>query len=148
MHKTMFHLMLAASLCGALPCYLQAQSVPRSQEEQAVRTVVERYLHGLKFNDTTSFHSAFWPNALLLFVQKDATLGQLTQGQWYAMFAGSAGKEEQGDLRIEALDITGDAASVKVVEVYPKSIYTDYLNLLRVAGQWKIVNKIYTSRPR
>ena len=64
------------------------------------------------------------------------------------MFTGSAGKEEQGTLRIAALDITDNAASVKVIETYPKSIYVDYLNLLRLQGEWRIVNKIYTSRPR
>ena len=37
-------------------------------------------------------------------------------------------------------------ASVKVVEVYPKEIYVDYLNLLRLGGEWRIVNKIYTRR--
>jgi len=31
-----------------------------------------------------------------------------------------------------------------VVEVYDDSIYTDYLSLLKLGGEWKIVNKIYT----
>ena len=127
---------------------LWAQSGSPSAQDPEVRAVVQRYLHGLKFNDTTNFQSAFWPQALLLFVQRDSSLGQLTQGAWYKMFAGSAGKEEEGELRIAAVDITDDAASVKVVEVYPKSVYTDYLNLLRIGGQWRIVNKIYTSRRR
>ena len=64
------------------------------------------------------------------------------------MFAGSAGKEEAGDLRIASVDITDNAASVKVVETYPKSVYVDYLNLLRLNGKWIVVNKIYTIRPR
>ena len=141
-------LFIAGSLIVGAAAPLRAQSGPPSEPDTAVRAVVQRYLHGLKFNDTTNFQSAFWPQALLLFVQRDGTLGQLTQGAWYKMFAGSAGKEEEGELRIAAVDITEDAASVKVVEVYPKSVYTDYLNLLRIGGQWRIVNKIYTSRRR
>ena len=47
-------------------------------------------------------------------------------------------------LRISSVDITDNAASVKVIETYPKSIYVDYLNLLRLNGKWIIVNKIYT----
>ena len=134
-------------ITGATP-FLEAQAAPAGKNDAPVRAVVERYLHGLKFNDTTSFHSAFWPQALLLFVQKDGTLGQLSQAAWYKMFAGSAGKEEQGELRIAAIDVTGDIASVKVVEVYPKSEYIDYLNLVRFGGEWRIVNKVYTSKPR
>jgi putative lumazine-binding protein len=140
--------LLTVGLAAAFASSGQAQSPQESPESKQVRSVVERYLHGLKFNDTTSFQATFWPQALLLFVQRDGSLGQLTQTSWYKMFAGSAGKEEEGELRIEAIDVTADVASVKVVEIYPKSIYTDYLNLLRIAGQWRIVNKVYTSRPR
>ncbi len=141
-------LFAALTIASGSVARIDAQGQAPAQGETEVRAVVERYLHGLKFNDTTSFHSAFWPNALLLFVGRDGKLGQLTQAEWYRMFAGSAGKEEEGELRIESVNITADAASVKVVEVYPKSIYTDYLNLLRFGGEWRIVNKIYTSRPR
>lgn len=115
-------------------------------EEAALRRAVESYLHGLKFNDVESLKKAFWPEAKLFFVKGDGKLGQLTQSQWYEGFAASAGKEEQGDLRITDVDITGNAASVKVEEDYPGSVYVDYLSLLKFDGEWRIVNKIYTSR--
>ena len=38
------------------------------------------------------------------------------------------------------------AASMKVEEDYPGSVYVDYLSLLKFDGEWRIVNKIYTSR--
>jgi hypothetical protein len=79
-------------------------------------------------------------------VKKDGSLGQLTQQEWYKMFAGAEGKEEKGDLKILAIDVTDNAASVKVIETYPTSVYVDYLNMLQIAGEWRIVNKIYTSR--
>jgi Putative lumazine-binding len=116
------------------------------QDEQAVRAVVEAYLYGLKHNDVESLKKAFWPEAKLFFVKRDGGLGQLTQAQWYSGFAASAGKEEQGTLRITDLDLTDNAASVKVEEDYPTSVYIDYLSLLKFDGQWKIVNKIYTSQ--
>jgi len=121
----------------------QAPATPEAQ----VRAVVERYLHGLKFNDTKDLEAAFWPDARLMFVKKDGSIGQLTQQEWYKMFAGAEGKEEQGTLKILAVDVTDNAASVKVIETYPKSVYVDYLNLLHINGEWRIVNKIYTSRP-
>ena len=114
-------------------------------EEKLVREAVETYLHGLKFNDVESFKKAFHPEAKLFFVKKDGGLGQLTQEQWYKGFAGSAGKEEEGTLKIVAVDITGNAASVKVREEYPTSIYTDYVSLLKLEGAWKIVNKVYVA---
>ena len=122
------------------------QTAGQVSEEAAVRQVVQNYLHGLKYNDVESLKKAFWPEAKLFFVNKDGQLGQLTQSQWYEGFAGSAGKEEKVDLRITSVDITGNAASVKVEEDYPNSKYIDYLSLLKFNGEWRIVNKIYTSQ--
>ena len=126
----------------------QAAKQPSDSSSRQVRTVVEKYLHGLKFNDVPSLRAAFWPEAMLYWVKPDGSMGRLTQEDWYKGFAGSAGKEEQGELRIDALEVVGDIASVKVVETYPKSVYIDFLNLLRMNGQWLIVNKVYTSHPR
>jgi Putative lumazine-binding len=123
---------------------LRAQASPAA--EAPVRAVVERYLHGIKFNNVQDFEAAFWPDARLLFVKKDGSIGQLTQPQWYAMFAKVAGKEEEVTLAILSVDVTDNAASVKVSETYPTSVYVNYLNLLQLGGEWRIVNKIYTSR--
>lgn len=84
----------------------------------------------------------------MLFVKRDGSLGQLTQEDWYKGFRDVAGKEEEGDLQIVSIDVTGNAASVKVLETYPKSTYTDYLSLLKLSGGWKIVNKIYVAQKR
>jgi len=123
-----------------------AQTAKPSDDEAAVRTVVQSYLHGLKFNDVESLKKAFWPDAKLFWVKPNGQLGQLTQEEWYKGFAGSAGKEEKGELKITAIDITDNAASVKVHEDYPTSNYIDYLSLLKFNGEWRIVNKIYTSQ--
>lgn len=125
---------------------LHAQNAPSDSAQ--VRAVVEAYLHGLKFNDVPSLQRAFWPDAKLYWVRRDGQLGQLSQVDWYAGFAKSAGKEEEGDLRIASLEVTRDIAAVKVVEDYASSRYTDYLSLVRFNGEWRIVNKIYTAERR
>jgi hypothetical protein len=125
----------------------QAVHAQTNPEETAVRETVNHYLHGLKFNNVESLKKAFLSEAKLFWVKRDKTLGQLTQEDWYKGFVSNAGQEEKGDLQITAVDITGNAASVKVVEVYEKSKYTDYLSLLKFADGWKIVNKIYVAEP-
>lgn len=137
---------LIATLLTAPSVAAHAQAA--ANEDQAVRDVVNAYVHGLKFNDVESLRRAFWPEARLYFVGRDGHLGQLTQADWYKGFAASAGKEEQGDLRITSLEIVRDIASVKVVEDYPGSRYTDYLSLVKFDEAWRIVNKVYTSERR
>src|SRR5262250_741655 len=113
--KLAFLLMMTTVAAGIV-----GSTVPqKNAEEAAVRQTVETYLHGLKFNDVESFKKAFYPEAKLYFVKKDNQLGQLTQEDWYKGFAKVAGKEEQGELKISAVDISGNAASVKVEEDYP-----------------------------
>ena len=137
--------LLLVALLSIASAALVAQTPAAGSAEAAVRAVVERYLRGLKFNDTLSLREAFWPDARLFYVNGDTAIGQWTQASWYASFAGNVGKEEQGTLRIAAVDVTRDIAVVTVVEEYPRSRYIDYLSLLRVRGRWWIVNKVYTS---
>jgi len=127
---------------------LVAPTSPTPSEEALVRQTVETYLHGLKFNDVASLKKAFLPEAKLFFVKKDGSLGSLTQEDWYKGFAASAGKEEEGELKIVSVDVTGNTASVKVREEYPKSIYTDYVSLLKLGGEWRIVNKVFFAEKR
>jgi len=131
---------LACMLLIGAAAIASSRGTQSNSEDTAVRQTVQNYLHGLKHNDVESLKKAFYPEAKLLFVRKDKQLGQLTQEQWHKGFAASAGKEEKGDLSITSVDITGDAASVKVVEVYDQSKYIDYLSLLKLNGEWKIVN--------
>ena len=138
---------LATFLALAILLPAAAAAQPAS-DTAAVRAVVSRYLHGLKFNEVSDFKDVFWPGAKLIFVKRDGTLGELTQEDWYKGFTGSAGKEEEGDLKLTAVEVTGDIASAKVVEAYARSVYVDYLSLLKVQGRWRIVNKVYTSYPR
>ncbi len=133
----------------ASPSAAQSAAAAKA-DESAVREAVNSYLHGLKFNDVEGLKKAFWPEAKLFFVGRDGKLGELTQAAWYKGFAGNAGKEEPGDLRITSVEVTSNAASVKVVEDYPGkpgTRYTDYLSLLKLSGRWWIVNKIYTVEP-
>ena len=145
-HCALLLLSIVAAPSPPLPARPPAQAV--RSDSVAVRAVLERYLHGLKFNDTTSLREAFRPDARLFFVRKDGTLGELTQAAWYAAVAPNLGHEEEGDLRVTAVDITRDAAAAKILEDYPSSRYTDYVNLLRVNGRWWIVNKIFTAARR
>src|SRR5215212_1650503 len=120
----MKRLLFLTTILLLLACSTAFGQTAKPDAEEAV----ESYLHGLKYNDVESLKKAFWPEAKLFFVKNDGRLGQLTQSQWYEGFAASAGKEEKGDLKITAVDITGNAASVKVEEDYPGSVYIDYLS--------------------
>ena len=45
--------------------------------------------------------------------------------------------------RIESVDVTGNAATGKIVLDYPDAYIVDYMSLVKSKGEWKIVNKIF-----
>ena len=99
-------------------------------------------------NDVALLRQAFLPEAKLWFVGQSGKLGHLTQQDWYRSVSANAGRTERVNARIVAVDITNDVAMVKVVEEWPAERYTDYLSLVRAAGGWKIVDKVFTTERR
>jgi hypothetical protein len=140
--------LLISAFLAAVFSYGSARALDQPSDESMVRETIQHYLHGLKFNDVESLKRAFYPDAKLFFVKKNGSLGELTQTEWYEGFKANAGKEEKGDLGIASVDITGTTASVKVEEDYPDSHYTDYVSLLKLNGEWKIVNKVFYARSK
>jgi hypothetical protein len=51
--------------------------------------------------------------------------------------------EPQRSRSIHWIDVTGDAAAAKATLSHGATTFTDYFVLLKVAGQWKIANKVY-----
>src|SRR5262249_34028816 len=133
---------LAAPILGIA---LAAGGPAVSEEEPAVRECVELYFKGHATGNGDYFRQAFHPEAKLFWI-KD---GQFAQRTSAAFAAGGAGKpaadEAQRKRRIVLVDITHDAAVVKVDLDYPGRHLVDYLSLLKIDGRWKIVNKIFTN---
>lgn len=51
-----------------------------------------------------------------------------------------------GKLKLESIDVTDQAAAVKLKIHFQTFEFTDYLSLLRIDGMWVIVGKIYHYR--
>ncbi len=66
--------------------------------------------------------------------------------EWLKMVESRPIPAESGepyDMQIVAIDVTGTAATVKVKDLYHGLRFTDYLTLLKVDGNWMIVNKTW-----
>ena len=117
-------------------------------DEDGARAAAEHYLKGHATGDPEEFRKAFHPD-LKLFWVKDGQLAQRTSADYIAGATGKpADDEAQRKRRIASVDVTGDAAVAKVELDYPKAFITDYLSLLKVNGEWKVVNKIFTVRAK
>jgi hypothetical protein len=119
-----------------------------SAEEAEVRAALQHYLNGHATGLGTEFAAVMHPEMKMMFIRD----GQLTQRTSAEYIAGTSGRpaadEAQRRRWIESVDVTGNAAIAKIVLDYPTTRLTDYFTLLRIDGEWRIVNKIFHAEPK
>ena len=114
------------------------------EEEADVRAALQHYLLGHATGDGAHHAMVFHPESKL-FWMRDDTLNTRTSAEYIAGASGSpAQDEDQRRREIAMVDVTGDAAVAKIVLDYPGRVFTDYMSLLKIDGEWKIVNKTFT----
>jgi hypothetical protein len=115
----------------------------REKEKEGVKQAIEYYFQGHATGNGEFFKKAFHTEAKL-FAVRDGKFFQLTSADYIARASGKPPADEAQRKRwIENIDITGNAATVKVVLDYPQVKFTDYMSLLKVDGEWKIINKTF-----
>jgi hypothetical protein len=117
-------------------------------DDPAVRAPVDAYIRGHATGDGSHWRAAFYPSARIV-GYRDGQLRELTVDQFVALAPGHpASDEAQRRRTIERIDVAGTVALAKVVLDYPTVRFTDYLSLMKIDGQWRIVNKIFHAEPK
>jgi hypothetical protein len=128
---------------------LQAFAVQaQNPEEAAVKVPIENYFKGHATGDGAYFKKAFHPDARLFFI-REGKYSTLTSEEYIGRASGKPPADEaQRKRSIESVKITGNAAVVVVKLDYPSVTFTDYMSLLKIDGEWKIVNKTFYAEPK
>lgn len=133
---------LATVAAGSRPAAMQ------DPEEAGIRAALEHYLQGHATGDGAHMRIAFHPAAELFWISGD-TLARRTSESYAAGFTGRpADDEAQRTRRIVTIERTGNAAIGKIELVYPSGRIVDYMALLKIGSDWKIVNKIFYRVPK
>lgn len=125
-----------------------AASFAQGSEKEAVRVPLENYIKGHETGDAEYMKKAFHTEGNLIFVRD----GKYTTRSFAEYIAGMSGKpaadEGKRKRAIESIDIAGNAAMARVVLDYPTVKFIDYMTLLKINGEWKIVNKSFYAEPK
>lgn len=114
------------------------------EEYNAIVAVLEQYNEGGKQARSSIMKPAFSAQATIFGVDAD---GKLTGGAIQGLFdtidtAFRPSPEARG--AIVSVDIAGTAASARIdTNDISGFCFTDFFNLLKVAGKWTVVSKIY-----
>ena len=130
-------------LCGSV-LTVSAQT----SEESAVRVPLENYIKGHATGDGEYMKKAFHTEGSLIFV-RDGKYSTRSFAEYIAGFTGKPAADEKDRKRsIESIDVAGNAAVAKVILDYPNIRFVDYFTLLKIGGEWKIVNKSFYAEPK
>jgi hypothetical protein len=119
-----------------------------ASDEDDVRAVAWAWKYFCATGDAAPLREAFHPDWRMMSV-RDGALATRTLEQYTSGFTGKAPADEaQRKRSIEQVDITGNAAMVKIRLDYPAATLTDYMLLLKIDGKWQVVSKIFHSAPK
>ena len=139
--------LFAVSLLAGLVLTVFAQQSSNA-EETAARVPLENYLKGHATGEAEYFQKAFHPEAKL-FWYRDGKLMTRTSAEYIAGAGGKPAPDEANRKRwIESVKITGNAGIAVIVLDYPSVKFVDYMSLLKIDGEWKIINKTFYSEPK
>ena len=141
---------LSLVILGILAAGFLAASVAAEDkaDEDAIREVVQLYFDGIIKYDEQALRKAFHADASIIGSKDDGTQDWEPFQEWVLYTRGKAPDPSGRNNRILSIDITGRAAVVKTDLDWPSVHYVDYLSLLKIDGQWKIVNKIWHREKR
>jgi hypothetical protein len=120
----------------------------QTSEKDAVRVPLENYIKGHETGEGEYMRKAFHTEGNLIFVREGNFMTR-SFADYISGFSGKPAADEANRKRsIESIDVSGNAAVAKIVLDYPTVKFVDYMSLLKIGGEWKIVTKIFYSEPK
>ncbi len=112
-------------------------------DESLIRSAVRNYVLAMSVGDEQGLRAAFHPSASVIGNYQGAVEWLSVDGYVGEVVGAGLPPNHDPPCSIGMIDITDDAASVRVEDEFGTMRFTDYLSLLKIAGEWKIVNKVY-----
>lgn len=143
MKKALF--LFAFLICSVM--FVTAQST----EKEAARVPLENYIKAHATGDPEYARKAFHTEGNMTFIRDGKFVTETFDSFIKRAFTGKAAADEdkrKDGRKIEAIDVNGNAAVAKIILDYPAVRFVDYMTLLKINGEWKIVNKSFYAEPK
>ena len=135
-------------LAGAFFLLLPLSAMAQSSEREAVDRTMQKMMRAFEAGDANLMFEVLRKDGVVLGYSpaRGAMVTQTTE-EWAKGFPGRpADDEAQRHRSYEILDVTENAAAVKVLLDYPGWDGVDYLALSKIDGQWIIVSKSWSGQ--
>lgn len=130
---------------------LVTSAFAQTDEKEAVKVPLENYIKAHATGDPEYARKAFHTEGNMTFIRDGKFTSEPLDAFIKRAFTGKPAADEdkrKDGRRIEAIDVNGTAAVAKIVLDYPSVKFVDYMTLLKINGEWKIVNKSFYAEPK
>lgn len=108
---------------------------------QLIEETINQYFDGMINHNAASFEKAFHPTAIMKWNGEEYTEVNAVKALSDYVNANPTVKTKT---RIVSLNIVGDAANAHLELEYETFTFVDFMHLMKIKGEWKIVSKTYT----
>jgi|KBSSwiStaDraftv2_1062776.scaffolds.fasta_scaffold34719_3 hypothetical protein len=123
----------------------------QTSEKEAVRIPLENYIKAHATGDPEFARKAFHTEGNMIWIRDGNYSSETFDSFIKRAFTGKPAADEairKEGRKIESIDVTGNAAVAKIVLDYPTVKFVDYMTLLKINGEWKIINKSFFAEPK
>ena len=112
----------------------------QSSDREAIDQTLNYYLEGGTNNDFETLEKAFHETATMRYMAdgyQDVNAIEFFKSRM------KPGPKQDRKTKIVSVDIAGHAASARLEIDYPTFTFIDYMHLLKIDDEWKVVSKIF-----
>lgn len=125
----------------------QAQATAADAETSAAMEALTNYIQAHATGDPAFARKAFHTDGTMQFMNGEGKYMSETFDSFIKRaFTGKPAADEdkrKAGRKIESLEVSGNAGRGKIILDYPTVRFVDYMTLLKIDGQWKIVSKVF-----
>lgn len=115
-------------------------AIAQQSDYELVVQTLNYYLEGGTNNDFETLKKAFHETATMRYIRDGY---QDVNAIEFFKKGMKPGPKQNRETRIASINIAGEAASARLEIEYPTFTFIDYMSLLKIDGEWKIVSKIF-----
>lgn len=123
------------------PIMTQAQTTAT----QLIETTINYYFDGLVNHKPESLEKAFTKTATMK--SADGEFSEVNAIEALSAYV-NANEPVKTKTSITSISVVGNAASVQLELEYETFSYVDFMHLLKIDGEWKIVSKTYVTKKK
>jgi len=149
MPKIISCIIIIASFFSIYSCHQNKQiakqnAAVQSEDEKLIRQTIDTYFEGWMTGDTLKLGTAMHQTCQLKNIKDDGVI--IYDRSTYLGFFKPRERRKNAGGRVVSIDITDNIAAAKCNIFTEERLFTDYFNMMKVNGQWYIVDKIATSK--